>query len=129
MKSLQNEVAQTASTRKIPTIYIGAPMIKADSRRERKFNRSFISPAQMVEEARKVLAQAGLLLKSPVETLISTEDERLDAAKAAQEQKEQIAQTWANFRSLKAPSEKSIRKDIALALRQKAIENKDEEWL
>ena len=127
MKSLQNEITQTALNQKTSTVHIGAPSVKY--KKERKFSLNFVSPTRAVEEARMVLAQAGLLLMSPVETLISTEDERLDAAKAAQEQKEEVAQAWASFRSLKAPSQKALRKDIALALRQKAIENKDEEWL
>ena len=125
MKSLQNEIFQATLCKKNSTIHVGAPSIKG----ERKFHKTFVSPARAVEEARKTLTQKGLLLKSPVEALISTEDERLDAAKAAQEQKEQIAQAWASFRSLKAPSQKALRKDIALALRQKAIENQNEEWL
>ena len=128
MKSLQNEITQTAlNQKKTSTVHIGAPSVKY--KKERKFSLNFVSPTRAVEEARKTLTQKGLLLKSPVEALISTEDERLDAAKAAQEQKEQITQAWASFRSLKAPSQKALRKDIALALRQKAIENKDEEWL
>jgi len=127
MKSLQNEIFQATLCKKNSTIHVGAPSI--NNRKERKFSLNFVSPARAIEEARKTLAQKGLLLKSPVEALVSTEDSRLDAAKAAQEQKEQIAQAWASFRSLKAPSQKALRKDIALALRQKAIENKDEEWL
>ena len=128
MKSLQNEIFQAAlNQKKTSTIHIGAPSI--NNRKERKFNKTFVSPARAIEEARKTLAQEGLLLKSPVEALVSTEDSRLDAAKAAQERKEQVAQAWASFRSLKAPSQKALRKDIALALRQKAIENQNEEWL